>query len=127
MARSVPRTHRVFLETYGSGPWPCSFCDELVTSIGRRTGHVHHRDEDPENDAPENLAIAHPGCHMRHHLEGVPHSPEHSSKVGRKGRKFTPEWRAKLSARQRTRVRCSSCGYTSSPQHVGRHEKAVHG
>lgn len=68
-ARKHPRTRKVFLEANGSGPWPCSFCGELVHQLGRRRreGNIHHLDEDMTNDSPENLAIGHHACHARHH------------------------------------------------------------
>jgi hypothetical protein len=128
IARNVPRAQRVFLETNGDGPWLCSYCDELIYELGRDSGkgNVHHKDEDPLNDTPNNLEVLHAECHVRHHQKGRPHSAEHNAKIGRKGRVFTDEWKAKLSARQRTRVRCPECDFTSSPQHVGIHRKKCH-
>lgn len=36
-------------------------------------------------------------------LKGKPHTPEHNAKVGRKGRVFSPEWKAKLSEAAKAR------------------------
>jgi hypothetical protein len=105
-SRSVPRAKRVFITANGLGPWPCIHCNELIYELGRgeRKGNIHHKDEDPTNDVPENLEVLHAGCHVKHHLKGIPHTAEHSAKVGRKGRVFTPEWREKLSAASRGRT-----------------------
>src|SRR5688572_15028073 len=95
-SRNVPRARRVFIAANGTGPWPCSYCGKDIIELGRHSGqgHIHHKDEDPTNDVPENLEVLHAKCHRRHHDAVIPHSPEHNAKVGRRGRTFTPEWRA---------------------------------
>lgn len=141
MGRSPLRARRIFIEANGDAPWPCSFCDELVISIGRKTGHVHHLDEDVENDTAENLAVAHPRCHMRHHQAGRPHSPKHNAKVGarHRGRVLSPEWRAKignahrgrkLSEAHRAKLRkpiprtaCEICGASCALNWIERHRR----
>ena len=60
---------------HGSGPWPCYFCgksirrNELYTEGRKQDPHVHHVDEDKANNEPENLALAHVGCHSTHHAK----------------------------------------------------------
>lgn len=123
--RSV-RARQVFTEHNGPGPWSCAHCYLLVHEIARKKGAglIHHKDEDFTNDAPSNLEVMHRKCHSRHHLADKPHTPEHNAKVGRKGRVFTSEWRAKISARGRERRKCPDCSYVSSPQSIGKHRKA---
>lgn len=55
-----------FIEKHGPGPHPCYFCGELAEKF-----HVHFIDHDKNNDDVNNLARAHPGCHMSHHKAGV--------------------------------------------------------
>jgi hypothetical protein len=61
---------RVFVETYGDLPQPCSFCAAPITVWGRNgdEGHIHHRDGDHTNNVGANLAAAHNICHQRHHI-----------------------------------------------------------
>jgi hypothetical protein len=109
--RNVARARRVFVTHNGLGPWTCNECNELIVQIGRTSddGNIHHVDEDPSNDVPENLVILHTTCHQKLHHFGETHSAEHNAKVGRPGREITwhdkvgrrgrvitPEWRAKL-------------------------------
>lgn len=44
---------------------PCLFCDEPLLLD---TFEVHHLDHDRTNDALQNLAGAHRGCHRKHHM-----------------------------------------------------------
>jgi hypothetical protein len=70
-ARPPVRIYREpFLAARGPGPWPCCFCGEPVSKIGRLRGegHVHHIDEDVWNNNLSNLDIAHGECHKKHHL-----------------------------------------------------------
>ena len=63
--RRYSRRYRtVFFEHNGSGPYPCCFCSEPVTSDEVT---VHHEDEDRDNHSPDNLKAAHDDCHCRHH------------------------------------------------------------
>src|SRR6266508_3950678 len=62
----------IFTGHNGLGPWPCHVCTEPV-SID--VVHVHHRDHDRSNNAPENLTAMHPGCHSRHHNPPKTHCP----------------------------------------------------
>lgn len=120
--RKHPRTKRVFLETYGPGPWTCSFCGEPITELGRRrdAGNIHHLDEDSTNDDPKNLAVGHHACHAKHHglknrekiaarvkqewVDGVHFYRPQSAEVRQRqadslrGRKIPPEVLAKRSA-----------------------------
>lgn len=114
---------------------------------------IHHLDGDHSNDAPDNLVAAHHGCHVRHHYKehwanhtglaepsAVKRSQEkqHAAQVGRpktaqhranisqglRGRYYSPETRAKLSAaatanqtgrpRVHPKATCS-CGRTMNP------------
>ena len=70
-------------------PWMCHFCDKVVTTLGAYIGVVHHLDEDPQNNAPENLAVAHHACHVSFHQAGCV---------------YTNETRAQMSASARARV-----------------------
>lgn len=115
---------RVFIEANGPGPWPCHFCAKEVPRFGRGygLGVIHHYDGDFENNDPGNLKVKHSQCHSYEHHAGEKHSAEHNAKVGRKGRVFTKQWKAKIAASAQ-RIAVCSCGYTSSPQAVGRHKK----
>lgn len=57
---------RVFLQTFGGGPFDCHFCHERMPWLEV----VHHRDGDHENNDPSNLAPAHGSCHSSHHATG---------------------------------------------------------
>lgn len=65
---------KIFIAHNGLGPWLCADCGEPVLRMGRsrEDGSVHHEDEDPENNAPENLRIKHKRCHARAHMLGIP-------------------------------------------------------
>ncbi|PZQ55272.1 MAG: hypothetical protein DI555_07945 [Novosphingobium pentaromativorans] len=55
--------HRaVYYEHHGDGPFPCAHCG---TEVSWSTMHVDHLDDDPTNNAIENLAAACPGCNQR--------------------------------------------------------------
>lgn len=43
--------------------------------------HVHHKDEDKQNDNPENLEVITAGEHNRHHKSGTKHSAESKAKT----------------------------------------------
>lgn len=120
--RNRPRTIRTFLETYGPGPWVCTFCGDSVEKIGSHPGggNVHHLDENAMNDDPLNLAMAHHSCHSRHHalenrektaarvkqdwIDGIHFYRPQSAEVRKRqadslrGRKIPPEVLAKRSA-----------------------------
>src|SRR6478736_2653040 len=100
------RTPRPDPNTYwrliGDAPWKCHSCGEPVTQIGqaRMDGNVHHLDEDPWNNAPENLVVMHVLCHQRTH----PRTIEHRAAISRalkgrvsptKGMTFSAEVNAK--------------------------------
>ena len=59
--------HRIFFAANGFGPYTCFHCgqpvyfDEVI---------IHHLDHDHWNDDPDNLAAAHPPCHISHHHNG---------------------------------------------------------
>lgn len=103
----------IFLANSPSQPWSCYFCGEAVfyTFNQGRGSHkdaltVHRIDHDHANNAVENLAPAHGGCHSTHHgLTQVPRtlSDEHKRKIGEanRGRVLPPRTDAhkeKLSA-----------------------------
>lgn len=71
-----------FFAEHGWGPYACFFCTEDVMF---EDVVVHHVDNDRSNDAVENLAAAHRGCHSSHH-------------IGCANDVFTPVHRARLSA-----------------------------
>jgi len=119
---------RTFLREHGAGPWPCAYCGESVTALGRDTGVVHHVDEDRSNNCISNLEVMHPACHKRHHNVGKP---------ARHG--YTPDIIEKMAAARRGRphveamwacdechIRCHKCsmtrhtnasGHTARPEH----------
>lgn len=117
MSRNQPRTKRVFIMTYGEGPWSCTWCGKPISTLGRSSwdGQIHHLDHNVENDDPENLVIGHCVCHQRDHHQGKPKSQEHSTKVGarHKGRKIT--WASKIQTSRRRSgtydlIICTKCG-----------------
>lgn len=104
---------RTFLAAYGPFPHPCHFCGEEVDGhtapLDGMAAVIHHLDHDETNDALENLAPAHHGCHMRYHQTEKWRSPEYRATIGPKlsaaltamyaangGR--SPETKAKLAA-----------------------------
>lgn len=99
--RPDPRTYWTVI---GDGPWSCHKCGELVKKIGqaRMDGNVHHLDEDPWNNEPENLVVMHVVCHQREHPPTEEQKAAISKKLtGRpsptKGMKFSAEVNAKKS------------------------------
>jgi hypothetical protein len=97
---------RVFVEAHGPWPHTCVFCGEEVDLGGAWLSSsyaiVHHVDGDRSNNAAENLAPAHHGCHLSHHHTGKVMSAEARAKIGawQKGRPKSPAQRAKMSAAQ---------------------------
>lgn len=84
----MPNYRKLFLTAHGDGPYVCVFCPEAVLAISAKTkflkrddGVVHHQDHDRENNELENLVAAHHGCHVSHHMTGVPKSAEHREKL----------------------------------------------
>jgi len=56
----------------------------MTSVVGRKlldSEHVHHKDEDVNNDSPSNLKIISPSEHNKHHKIGVKHSEEAKSKI----------------------------------------------
>jgi uncharacterized Zn-finger protein len=103
---------KVFLNANGQGPWLCEYCSELIHKRGRHAneGIIHHRDHNKFNDGVENLCILHARCHIQHHsigennsFYGKTHTPEMREHLANKqrGRKLSPETRAKMSKTQR--------------------------
>ena len=66
---------------------------------------IHHKDEDPWNNAISNLQKMTKGEHNRHHLSGRKRSDETRAKIsaGRTGKKHSTETRAKMSAAHKGR------------------------
>lgn len=89
---------RVYREHHGPPPYPCDFCDKQVTVMGHK-GVIHHRDENKDNDAIENLGAAHKGCHNVHHKIGQDHPPEvlEQLRLLHLGAKRSPETRQRIS------------------------------
>lgn len=61
-----PLHRQIFLEANPRGPWSCIFCGGEVEEL-----HVHHRDGDHDNNAPDNLVATHGDCHAHHHRSGL--------------------------------------------------------
>lgn len=78
------RARQAFLETHGSGPWPCEWCESPVTKLGpqRDDGVVHHRNEDPIDNKAENLGCGHRRCHSSYHQSKNNSSPWGPNKPG---------------------------------------------
>jgi rubrerythrin len=126
--RNTRRYHRVFFETNGSGPWACAICDGMVIQTGRgsQDGHIHHKDENPINDVPENLIIMHNACHARVHMIEIasqrPSAYYENIAARNRGRERDPELCERLrQAQLNARATCEKCGYTSSKTWVKRH------
>lgn len=143
---------QVFLEHYGLGPWSCAYCSELVYEIGRRAnqGHVHHRNEDKQDNRPENLVMMHCRCHRQHHMIGTRASTKHREAISRglrghevsvktrqkigdanrghqRGHPHSDKARAKMrQARLRDRKRCDLCDFESNSGFVAVHRRKVH-
>lgn len=107
MGRDQKRTYRVFFATHGrSGPWTCDVCSELIYRHGTRRGdgNIHHKDENVENDAPENLVMIHTYCHRRQHQTGQQRPQWVRDKIAAghtgvgAGRTHSDETRAKIAA-----------------------------
>lgn len=56
----------------------CYFCNETISEDSfHRNKHgekddglsIHHIDENRDNNKPENLAVAHRKCHLKHHRQ----------------------------------------------------------
>lgn len=61
-----PLHRQIFLDTHPGSPWTCHFCGSEVEEL-----HVHHRDGDHANNAPDNLVPTHGDCHAHHHRSGL--------------------------------------------------------
>lgn len=58
------RFDQIFFAIHGLGPYNCHFCEDLVSFYDV---HLHHKDHNRNNPAPDNIVPTHRGCHMRHH------------------------------------------------------------
>jgi len=65
-ALAQPLHRQIFLDTHPGSPWDCYFCGGAVEEL-----HVHHRDGDHDNNAPDNLVATHGDCHAHHHRSGL--------------------------------------------------------
>jgi hypothetical protein len=63
---------KVFLKTYGSGPWECVACHNLIFELGRKIGlgNIHHHNHNHFDNRPENLEPLHHQCHAHKHMKG---------------------------------------------------------
>lgn len=115
---TISRYHRLFFATYGMGPYPCTFCGELIqfddfdkaTRNPKKTQTrpyvlVHHLDGDHHNDIASNLGAAHRSCHNGHHSRENKmwrngHTAEAIAKrsAALRGRPLSEETKAKISA-----------------------------
>jgi HNH endonuclease/NUMOD3 motif len=105
--------HIVALAEFGPLPVRCR-CGELVRSLDQYVGVVHHKDENPANNVPENLEIMHHSCHVRHHSTGVCRSLATRLKMraAKLGKRHTPE--------TIERIRQKKLGHKQSPECVAK-------
>lgn len=61
-----PLHRQIFMGTRPGSPWSCYFCGGEIDEL-----HVHHKDHDHGNNAPDNLAATHGDCHAHHHRSGL--------------------------------------------------------
>jgi len=119
--------HReVFFAYNGPGPYLCFGCEESIAFDD--VFCVHHRNEDNQNNAADNLVAIHGGCHIRLHKTGFVHSVETRALIGQKakGRVNSPEHKEAL--------HLSHAGIPLSPEtkekiaakHLGRPLSMVH-
>lgn len=88
----------IFYAFNGPGPYICTFCDGTVLGWwDEPDGHdgrqshalvVHHVDHNHTNNAVENLAASHYGCHTSHHFASDPLVP--------KGSTLPEEWKRRV-------------------------------
>ncbi len=70
---------KAFLEFYGPPPHECCFCGLIVEKFNGTSKDglaIHHIDGNHNNNAKENLAPSHFGCHTGHHRLGAKHSED---------------------------------------------------
>lgn len=102
-------SHRVYKSVHGDAPWDCEDCGISITVLGRKRGEgqVHHIDENPKNNAIENLALLCRSCHaLRHQFaRAYSHSAETRQKVSvaMKGHQVSQPTRNKIGAAHRGR------------------------
>lgn len=63
-------TRNIFFLFYGpKPPWVCEFCQEKILFVGQGAEalHIHHKDENKNNNRIANLAPMHGACHVKHH------------------------------------------------------------
>jgi hypothetical protein len=109
---------KIFRDVNGNGPWPCYYgpCDRLVEPDEL---HIHHIDENPANNAPENLASMHRPCHLRLHLIGSTRPP-YSDESRQKMRE------AKLGKPHvERRVKCGDCDLVTMAGPLISHQRAT--
>lgn len=97
----------IFLMHNGPGPWTCFECGSLVL-YGEL--HVHHLNEDRDDNEPTNLAAAHGLCHHRYHarIRGYDWAQTPEARKNRvkglqaaftKKNEEDPSWRSRVSQR----------------------------
>jgi deoxycytidylate deaminase len=94
---------RIFQDAYGLGPHECYFCRVIMP----RAEVIHHKDHDHSNDAPDNLAAAHAGCHSAYHMAS---NPEKQSFAPKPRVTITNNW-----TQRKPYLKCKTCGISVTP------------
>lgn len=118
--RPHPHTYQaIALEAYGPLPVACR-CGNLVYEFSRTDGVVHHKDEDPFNNAPENLEIMCKSCHGSIHNAGKVLTDEHKAKLRKpKPDGFGDKVRAHTTGRPKTTEELQKISNTLKGRRVG--------
>jgi hypothetical protein len=75
----------IFLAFYPDPPWRCEFCGDDILVLGKIKGslHVHHANEDRNDNRLINLVPSHASCHVKHHarLRKIDFEKQHQALV----------------------------------------------
>lgn len=95
----------IFFAHNGPGPFTCRVCEEPVYAPWEDTHstfesrakqlHVHHVDDDRNNNEPKNLEAIHAGCHQRSHKIGSKLSQQWRDAISKGLKKAVAEGRRK--------------------------------